>query len=591
MTTKQYLLLILIVLFAGGLRFTGLNWDAKSHLHPDERFLTMVASAITLPSSPVTYFDTMNSPANPHNKGFSFYVYGTYPLHLTKLVSQLLHMDTYDEIVLIGRALSGLADLITVVLVFCIGMRVVKRTEVGLLSALCYTLAVVPIQLSHFFTVDPYVTLFITVTLWHILRGRIGFFTGVAMGLAVSAKISAILILPVLILCLISLWPWKGNTPAIVKKRKLLLIGGFMSVIGLVLTVRVSYPYLFSGLRLNPLLLANWKQLASFDGPTTSFPPGLQWINVSPLQPALDILVFGLGLPLSTLACISIIRLAQVFWRKPRFNPIFFLLLWVLLIFGYQSLQFAKPMRYFWAAYPSLAVFAGISLYQLLRFIASKIRARYVGRFVNVFIWVSLLLWPLSFVSIYTRPNTRVAASTWIYTHIPAKSTLAWEHWDDPLPFAVSTYSPSSYTQVQLPSFDPDDAQKAQKIHDVLTRSDYLILSSNRAYGSLKRAESRFPLTNRFYQKLFSGALGFQLAAQFTSRPMIPVPEVSLCIRILGFSYGSAAKSLETCAARGIYIVDDYADETFTVYDHPKVLIFRNTQHLSPSEINTRLHE
>lgn len=591
MTTKHYLLLILIVLFAGGLRFTGLNWDAKSHLHPDERFLTMVASAITLPSAIMTYFDTAGSPANPHNRGFSFYVYGTYPMHLTKLVARLLHRDTYDEIVLIGRALSGLADLITVVLVFCIGMRVVKRTEVGLLSALCYTLAVVPIQLSHFFTVDPYVTLFITVTLWHILRGRIGFFTGVAMGLAVSAKISAILILPVLFLCLISLWPWKGNTPAIVKKRKLLLIGGFMSVIGLVLTVRVSYPYLFSGLRLNPLLLANWKQLASFDGPTTSFPPGLQWINVSPLQPALDILVFGLGLPLSILACISIIRLAQIFWRKPRFNPIFFLLLWVLLIFGYQSLQFAKPMRYFWAAYPSLAVFAGISLYQLLQFIAKKILPLYIRLSVYALICVSLLLLPLSFVSIYTHPHTRVAASTWIYTNVPASSTIAWEHWDDPLPFAIPGYSPSAYRQIQLPSFDPDNPEKAQKIQEVITQSDYLVLSSNRAYGSLKRAGVRFPITNRFYQKLFSGALGYDLVAQFTSRPMLPLPGISLCIHIPGFFYGSAAKSLETCAAHGIHIIDDYADETFTVYDHPKVLIFKNTHHISPAEIFVRLQK
>ncbi|MEK7073712.1 MAG: phospholipid carrier-dependent glycosyltransferase [Patescibacteria group bacterium] len=591
MTTKHYLLLLLIVLFAGGLRFTGLNWDAKSHLHPDERFLTMVASSITLPSTIMTYFDTTASPANPHNRGFSFYVYGTYPLHGTKLVARLLHRDTYDEIVLIGRALSGVADLITVILVFCIGAHLTKRNEAGLLAALCYALAVVPIQLSHFFTVDPYVTLFITIALWHILRGRIGFFTGVAIGLAISAKISAILILPVLFLCLISLWPWRGNTPAIVKKRKLVLIGGFLSLVGLLLTVRVSYPYLFSGLHLNPLLLANWKQLASFDGPTTSFPPGLQWVNVSPLQPALDLIVFGLGLPLSTLACMSIIRLALAFWKKPRWNPMFFLVLWVFFIFGYQSLQFAKPMRYFWAAYPSLAVFAGITLYQLLRFISHKIRARYVGQLVNVFMCASLFLWPLSFVSMYSRPHTRVAASTWIFTHVPPQSTIAWEHWDDPLPFAIAPYTPSSYTQIQLPSFDPDDAEKIQKIQNVLTRADYLILSSNRAYGSLKRAGARFPLTNRLYQRLFSGALGFDLVAQFTSRPMVPVPGVSLCIRIPGFSYGSAATSLETCNTRGIHIVDDYADETFTVYDHPKVLIFRNTQHLSPSEITTRLHE
>ena len=36
--------LTLILLVAAVLRLTGLNWDEGTHLHPDERFLTMVAS-------------------------------------------------------------------------------------------------------------------------------------------------------------------------------------------------------------------------------------------------------------------------------------------------------------------------------------------------------------------------------------------------------------------------------------------------------------------------------------------------------------------------------------------------------------------
>jgi hypothetical protein len=41
------ILLIGILLAGAYLRFVGMDWDADTHLHPDERFMTMVESAIT----------------------------------------------------------------------------------------------------------------------------------------------------------------------------------------------------------------------------------------------------------------------------------------------------------------------------------------------------------------------------------------------------------------------------------------------------------------------------------------------------------------------------------------------------------------
>ena len=64
------LVLIAILLLAIGLRTRGLNWDESQHLHPDERFLTMVESAIKLPTSWGEYFDTAKSPLNPYNNNF-----------------------------------------------------------------------------------------------------------------------------------------------------------------------------------------------------------------------------------------------------------------------------------------------------------------------------------------------------------------------------------------------------------------------------------------------------------------------------------------------------------------------------------------
>src|SRR5690606_4997287 len=80
-------------------------------------------------------------------------------------------------------------------------------------------------------------------------------------------------------------------------------------------------------------------------------------------------------------------------------------------------------------------------------------------------------------------------------------------------------------------------------------RADYIFETSNRIYGSVVRMPERFPMTIEYYRMLFSGELGFELVKTFTSHP-----------RFLG-----------------IELNDDNAEEAFTVYDHPTLLIFRKT--------------
>src|SRR5438093_11977181 len=58
--------LVFILVVAAGLRFHGLNWDDGHHLHPDERFIAIVADKIRLPASIGAYFDTARSPLNPY---------------------------------------------------------------------------------------------------------------------------------------------------------------------------------------------------------------------------------------------------------------------------------------------------------------------------------------------------------------------------------------------------------------------------------------------------------------------------------------------------------------------------------------------
>ena len=97
------LLFILVLLLAGYLRLTGVNWGEGYHQHPDELFLTGVldnlrAQACNDPLTSVDvcpedqkhwlgigeYLDTANSTLNPYNRGYAFFVYGNLPMTLVR---------------------------------------------------------------------------------------------------------------------------------------------------------------------------------------------------------------------------------------------------------------------------------------------------------------------------------------------------------------------------------------------------------------------------------------------------------------------------------------------------------------------------
>ena len=196
------LLFIVVLLVAAGFRFVGINWDQNQHLHPDERFMTMVESSMTPVKSLSDYFNTETSTLNPHNVGYQFYVYGDLPIIIVRYVaawmtsistgaaqyvsangtgglgaffafiSQITNWAGYDEVALLGRALSGIADLGTVFLLYLIGNRIYGR-KVALLAAAFSAVAVMQIQQSHFFTVDSFANFFMLLAVYFAVE--IGF--------------------------------------------------------------------------------------------------------------------------------------------------------------------------------------------------------------------------------------------------------------------------------------------------------------------------------------------------------------------------------------------------------------------------------
>ncbi len=207
--SKTKTILILILLLASLLRLFGLNWDQDQHLHPDERFLTMVAGAIKIPQSLADYLNPKISLMSPYNAGYNFFVYGTFPLNSVKILGEISGNREYGNIHFVGRILSALFDLGVVFLLFQIGRKIFDEKS-GLLAAFLYSIMVLPIQLSHFFAVDTFLNFFLVLSFFFLILiisfSQLNtkylilntFALGLSFGLAVACKISALYFAPVI---------------------------------------------------------------------------------------------------------------------------------------------------------------------------------------------------------------------------------------------------------------------------------------------------------------------------------------------------------------------------------------------------------
>jgi hypothetical protein len=212
-------------------------------------------------------------------------------------------------------------------------------------------------------------------------------------------------------------------------------------------------------------------------------------------------------------------------------------------------------MRYLLPVYPLFALAAAFFLSQAW-LLLTPFKKRFFPAIVAyvLFLVLCALVWPLSFRAIYTRPNTRVQATAFIHRVIPPGSTIAIEHWDDALPLTGQ----EQYHMLTMTLYDPETPEKWQTIRHQLKETDYIILASNRLYTPLMKLTDCatlppgrcYPETAEYYTRLFNGSLGFQLIADITSYPTLPFTTRQ--------------------------IPDQNADESFTVYDHPRVLIFKN---------------
>lgn len=570
---KINLSLCAIIFLAAFLRLYGINWDQGFSLHPDERAIMLFTTPLHFPQS-LQEFLSPESLWNPH-----FFAYGSLPLYLLKTVSAIASTidpayGVYGKINLVGRTLSTFFDLGTLCMIYILGKKVFNQ-KIGLLGGFFYSISVLPIQLSHFYAVDTPLTFFILLAIFGLInfyenpQRKYAVLTGIFFGLSLATKVSASVLLAAIGAAIAAdflliflknphrIYVWFPHLPRILKK---LIVDCALIIFITVITFIIFEPYALIDFK--TFWLHNMQQRQMTYDPFT-FPYTLQYVGKAPyLYELKNIFLFGLGPLLATLCFLGTIYVFFITLRKEKkqkWAQEFILLTFFVtyfLVVGKFAIGF---MRYMLPLYPLLTIFAAVLFERLQRIIPSKL---YAIRYTLYTYLLFTMIWPLSFIHIYTKPNTRVVASEWISRNIEPGKKIALEHWDDSLPL----FGQENYRILTLPLYDPDTALKWESINQQLSQSDYIIIASNRLYVPLQKLtdckklpkEKCYPLTAEYYRKLFSGALGFRKVAGFSSFPQL-----------------STYPALPAGRNFQLSIDDSSADESFTVYDHPKVMIFQ----------------
>lgn len=486
-----------VLITAAVFRLTALDWDAYRHFHPDERYISWVATTIEWPSSWSTAFVPHQSSFNPFywppdgdSPGISVpqdeqraFAYGHVPLYLGVaaarladwvapwlaprlpaswlLTSDILNAFGFVEylhLTAVARALTALVDVGTVLLVYVLGRRLYDAS-VALLAAALLAVNVMHIQLAHFFISDPYLTFFVVaaVTCWVVAvqtgQRRWLWLGAVTMGLAVGSKFAAVLLALPLFL---AVWSVRGGA-----WQRGLLLAGLLAA----LTFAVTNPFavldyscrvITEAVDVGPLRIPalNWgscyldnilKQGAMVRG-DSDLAFTRQYIGTTPYLYFIEMqLKWGMG-PL--LGWTAFAGFGWALWRSGR-----------------ALLQAARSrswphLRRMIRHHPELLLLAwcvpyflstGAFLVKFMRYMQPLVP--FLMLFGAALLWqIKRPLWRLTatgavlgftllfavaFHNMYRQPHPWLAASAWIYENIPTGTLIVNEQWDDSLPSSM----------------------------------------------------------------------------------------------------------------------------------------------------------
>lgn len=542
--------------------------------------------------------------------------------------------DACNGIAIAGRLTIALLDTLTIFLLFLLGCRMVSSRAsqwasgeqntssrlrfsgvlVGLSAAAMYAFTAQAVQLSHFFAMDPTSTTFTVLAVLGAVmmvqdRSRFSaIICGLGVGLAVASKFSAIpIVFAPITAAILLLWraalqdnsteqslPSRGKGYTQFSAIWLPILA--LTVAGISFLITSPYAVLDLESFLQTTLVEQGRMVRGI----TDMPFTRQYRNTTPYLYFIEQQVWwGLGVPLGAIAIIGTLwmlleMLGSLFvligrtlfgervdrpddesssssrWLGDAQMANIIVWSWVVPYFGLTGAFLAKFNRYMSPVLPFVLLFAAVLIGRIWiwgrRTSNSGFARVLIGRGVATLLALVAIsggiFWSAAYVNgVYNTDHPWLIASRWVYENVPRDSLILWELWDDPLPKTVPNeprmdMGSAGLRNIDWSPYEEDTPEKYTLMKAKLREADYVIYSSKRIYESVDELPKRYPMTIRYYDAMFNEELGFELALDVTTPP----------------------------ALFDQVFEDRTADESWSLYDHPQVTIFRKVRDLSDEE-------
>jgi len=548
-------------------RFYNISWGLPYPFHPDERNIAVSLEQLSCSVS------NIKECLNPH-----FFAYGQFFIYLSFFIYKLFLFITsgsflgkisFFDSFLILRIISALSSVITVIFSLLIIKEFIykkARPQINNIILGGFLLLIFSpglIQFAHFGTTESLLIMFYTILVYFaalLINKKISiqkyvFSTALTIGLAAATKISSLVfsIAPVLILL----------TYKKLDKKTILYLFEFLFVI-LFFTVIFS-PYnliafkdFIGALRYESDVASGAAKVFYTYQFEYTIPIFFQLFNIFP---------FVLGIPILILFLSWIL-----FLRLNKTNNI--LRIFFLSYFIPTAFLYSKWTRFVVPILPICIIIGLLFLieYKNLFFKKTKIQ--------NILFWTIILISiipGIAFLSIYSNDDIRNQASKWINKNIPSKTLILSETAnvvDIPNYFAKN----NSYKVISFDFYGLDNNDELKnKLTEYVSSADYIFVPSRRIFANYtcekdkkitnnipvfrnttisdskkcEQLKEKYPLLNEYYEMLFSEKK-FKKVAELSSYPTI-----------------------ELFGKKVIEIKDEMAEETFTVFDHPVIRIYK----------------
>jgi 4-amino-4-deoxy-L-arabinose transferase-like glycosyltransferase len=524
-----------LIVLGAVLRFQGLDWGRGMVLNPDERNIASAAALLTYPHALVPQFHAYN--------GLALYL----PRLLAELISPLTGRSGTDvaAIAIAGRLLSAFCATLTLPLLWSTARRIFG-IETALFVVASAAFAPALIQSAHFATTESGLVLCLAMLVWLSVRQASGvlrltsfaLLSGAVLGLGFGLKTTALALAIIPATAIVgAAWCQSRVMPAAKAAATVALVA---IAIGLATTPQIwtDPAAYFTTMRFESAVV--WGTADVFWT--------YQFLGASNGLFELSQLPWLVGPAVAPLGIAGLVALLFGVWRgeeaaRRLTAAACFAIVYAMIV----CLWHAKFVRYLTLLVPLLVLFTG--------YFAAQIAGARLRRRVMVVAGIATGAAGLLQASIYQLVDPRIAAWEWLVPHLRAGDRLIVEPHDVGPPYWVPQATPID-TET-LPLLDPSSPVKLREIAQALAKGRWMIIASRRHYRVLPRMQVRFPEMCGYYDALWSGRLGYGPVAKFGRRPALAStlsPEVQ-------------------------------AEETFTVFDSPEVIVLAKVKQLPAAEL------